>query len=72
MVLWRERLFVALNLLSTALLYTKELAIGAACALPAGAGHSAEGALLASTWCGVHDQQEQEDGEDAHGATSPA
>ena len=42
-----------------------------ACALPAGAGHSAEGALLASAWGGVHDQQEQEQGEGAHKVTFP-
>ncbi len=42
-----------------------------ACPMPAAAERSAEGALLTRTWGGVHDQQEQEDGEGAHEGTFP-
>src|SRR5262249_44105989 len=42
-----------------------------ACPMPSAAEHSAEGALLTSTWGGVHDQQEQKDSEDAHEVTFP-
>jgi hypothetical protein len=38
--------------------------------MPPTAEHSAEGALLASDWGNVYDQQEQEEGESAHAATS--
>jgi len=42
-----------------------------ACPAPPDAKRSAGGALLTSTWGGVHDQQEQEDGKDAHEGTFP-
>ena len=42
-----------------------------ACPMPAAAERSAEGALLTTTRGGVHDQQEQEEGESAHEGTFP-
>jgi len=42
-----------------------------ACPMPAAAERSAEGALLTRTWGGIHDQQEQEEGEGAHEVTFP-
>jgi hypothetical protein len=39
--------------------------------MPAAAERSAEGALLTTTRGGVHDQQEQEEGESAHEGTFP-
>ena len=42
-----------------------------ACPVPPAAERSAEGALLASTWRGVHDQQEQEEGEGVHAVAFP-
>jgi hypothetical protein len=42
-----------------------------ACPIPTAAERSAEGALLTRTWGGVHDQQEQEDGEGAHEGIFP-
>ena len=42
-----------------------------ACPMPPAAEGSAEGAFLTSTWGGVHDQQEQEQGEGAHKVTFP-
>ena len=42
-----------------------------ACPMPPAAEGSAEGAFLTSTWGGVHDQQEQEQGEGAHKVIFP-
>ena len=42
-----------------------------ACPMPPAAERSAEGALLISTWGGVHDQQEQEEGEGVHAVAFP-
>jgi hypothetical protein len=42
-----------------------------ACPTPPAAERSAEGALLASSWDGVHDQQEQEECESAHEVPFP-
>src|SRR5262245_15689018 len=40
-----------------------------ACPIPPAAERRAEGALLTSTWGGVHDQQKQEEGKGAHEVT---
>jgi hypothetical protein len=39
--------------------------------MPPAAERSAEGALLTGTWGGIHDQQEQEEGEGGHEAHLP-
>ncbi len=43
----------------------------AACPMPAETGEGAKGTLLARAWSDLHDQQEQEEEEDAHGAIPP-
>ena len=43
----------------------------AACSMPPETGKGAKGTVLASSWCDLHDQQEQEEEKGAHGAIPP-